>query len=147
MTPEQLKEACATAAACARKLRLPLRSRILQSRAGEFLGAGVGSSLDFQDHRAYVPGDDPRHINWQAFARTGHYTMKLYREEVRPIVDLVLDVGVDVLRPGQGASQLRVVLPLFRERPACGGLAACLPGGGRAGPASGARGARHTPLA
>jgi uncharacterized protein (DUF58 family) len=57
------------------------------------MGLGVGSSLDFQDHRAYLPGDDPRQINWQAYARTGHYTMKLYREEVRPLVDIVLDAS------------------------------------------------------
>ena len=49
--------------------------------------------MDFQDHRAYSPGDDPRHINWQAYARTGSYTMKLFREEVRPIVDLILDAS------------------------------------------------------
>ena len=61
--------------------------------AGEFQGAGTGSSIDFQDHRAYMPGDDPRHINWQAYARTGQYTMKLYREEVRPVIDIILDAS------------------------------------------------------
>jgi hypothetical protein len=61
------------------------------------MGHGVGSSLDFQDHRAYLPGDDPRQINWQAYARTGNYTMKLYREEVRPLVDIVLDVSESML--------------------------------------------------
>jgi len=89
----QLADAHRAALAAAGRLRLPLRSRVWQGQAGEFLGAGVGSSLDFQDHRTYVPGDDPRHINWQAYARTGHYTMKLYREEVRPVVDLVVDVS------------------------------------------------------
>lgn len=49
--------------------------------------------MDFQDHRAYSPGDDPRHINWQAYARTGNYSMKLFREEIRPIVDLVFDAS------------------------------------------------------
>ncbi len=90
---ETLRNASAAAAVCAEKLRLPLRSRVWRGQAGEFQGAGVGSSLDFQDHRNYAPGDDPRHINWQAFARTGNYTMKLYREEVRPVVDLVFDVS------------------------------------------------------
>jgi uncharacterized protein (DUF58 family) len=56
----------------------------------------VGSSLDFQDQRTYVPGDDPRHINWQAYARTGSYTMKLYREEVRPVIDLVFDTSASM---------------------------------------------------
>ncbi len=93
MTAEELSTCHATALAAAGRLRLPLRSKVWKGAAGEFLGAGVGSSLDFQDHRTYVPGDDPRHINWQAYARTGTYTMKLYREEVRPVVDVVLDAS------------------------------------------------------
>ncbi|MEM9236978.1 MAG: DUF58 domain-containing protein [Verrucomicrobiota bacterium] len=93
MTPEDLSHCHARALAAAGRLRLPLRSRVWKGQAGEFAGAGVGSSLDFQDHRTYVPGDDPRHINWQAYARTGTYTMKLYREEVRPVVDVVFDAS------------------------------------------------------
>ena len=93
MTREQLQQCYARAMAAAGRLRLPLRSRVWRGQAGEFNGGGTGSSLDFQDHRAYLPGDDPRHINWQAYARTGHYTMKLFREEVRPVVDLVFDVS------------------------------------------------------
>ncbi|SKA76216.1 Protein of unknown function DUF58 [Prosthecobacter debontii] len=77
----------------ARVLKLPFRRQRWRGQSGEFQGTGVGSSLDFQDHRAYIPGDDPRQINWQAYARTGTYTMKLYREEVRPLVDLVVDVS------------------------------------------------------
>jgi len=93
MSPAQLKQARIIASACAENISLPLRSRVWKGMAGEFAGAGSGSSLDFQDHRNYVPGDDPRHINCQAYARTGSYTMKLYREEVRPIVDIILDVS------------------------------------------------------
>lgn len=83
----------ARARAWARVLKLPFRQQRWRGNSGEFMGAGVGSSLDFQDHRVYLPGDDPRQINWQAYARTGTYTMKLYREEVRPLVDLVFDVS------------------------------------------------------
>ncbi|MBT8036271.1 MAG: DUF58 domain-containing protein [Verrucomicrobiae bacterium] len=81
------------ASVCADHLTLPLRSQVWRGMAGEFQGAGTGSSIDFQDHRAYVPGDDPRHINWHAYARTGHYSMKLYREEVRPVIDIILDAS------------------------------------------------------
>ncbi|TDU81386.1 uncharacterized protein DUF58 [Prosthecobacter fusiformis] len=77
----------------ARVMKLPFRQQKWRGHSGEFQGTGVGSSLDFQDHRVYIPGDDPRQINWQAYARTGTYTMKLYREEVRPLVDLILDVS------------------------------------------------------
>jgi hypothetical protein len=88
-----LQRARANALAATMRLRLPLRSKSWRGQAGEFTGSGTGSSLDFQDHRAYAPGDDPRHINWQAYARTGNYTMKLFREEVRPVVDLIVDVS------------------------------------------------------
>ena len=82
--------------AAAAAMRLPFRSRVWRGQSGSWVGAGTGSSIDFQDHRPYVPGDDPRHIDWQAYARTGNYTMKLYREEVSPNVDLVLDVSASM---------------------------------------------------
>jgi uncharacterized protein (DUF58 family) len=75
----------------AARWRLPFSRQAWRGLAGNWMGAGAGSSLDFQDHRNYVPGDDPRHIHWQAFARTGALTMKLYRAEVAPFVDLVVD--------------------------------------------------------
>ncbi len=93
MTLEVLQRCHANALAVSGRIRLPLRSRVWKGQAGEFTGGGTGSSMDFQDHRAYSPGDDPRHINWQAYARTGSYTMKLFREEVRPVVDLILDAS------------------------------------------------------
>ncbi len=89
----ELKAIAARARAHAERFALPLREQRWGGGAGEFAGAGAGSSLDFQDHRAYVPGDAPRHINWQAYARSGHYTLKLYREEVRPVVEILLDVS------------------------------------------------------
>lgn len=70
---------------------LPLGRKVWRGGGGDWQGAGVGDSLEFQDHRAYFPGDDPRQINWQAYARTGEYSMKVYREEVRVMVDVVVD--------------------------------------------------------
>ena len=92
-TPEHLQAIQLRAREWARVLKLPFRQQRWRGHAGEFTGTGVGSSLDFQDHRVYLPGDDPRQINWQAYARTGTYTMKQYREEVRPLVDLILDAS------------------------------------------------------
>ncbi|MEZ5327453.1 MAG: DUF58 domain-containing protein [Verrucomicrobiales bacterium] len=90
---ELLRRTRESARGVTRLVRLPFRNRVWKGAAGEFQGGGAGSSIDFQDHRTYIPGDDPRHINWQAFARTGNYTMKLYREEVRPQVDVIFDVS------------------------------------------------------
>lgn len=64
-------------------------------------GVGIGSSIDFQDHRQYLPGDDPRYIDWSAYARTGHYSMKLYREEVSPRVEIVIDTSASMFTEDQ----------------------------------------------
>ena len=88
-----LNTLAARARAYAERFSLPLKDRNWRGSSGDYAGAGIGSSLDFQDHRSYMPGDDPRHINWQAYARTGHYSLKLYREEVRPVVEILFDVS------------------------------------------------------
>jgi uncharacterized protein (DUF58 family) len=100
-----------SARAAAQVLRLPFRGHLWRGRAGSWLGSGRGTSLEFQDHRAYVPGDDPRHINWQAYARTGLYSMKLYREEVSPSIDVVLDVSASMaLTAAKAARALELLL-------------------------------------
>jgi uncharacterized protein (DUF58 family) len=65
----------------------------LRGRAGERLGAGTGASLEFQDYRTYAPGDDLRHVDWAAYARSELLTVRLYREEVAPRIDLAIDVS------------------------------------------------------
>ena len=75
------------------RVALPLRSRAWRGTSGAWQGRNQGSSIDFQDHRAYAPGDDPRHLDWAAYARTNNYMMKLFREEVSPRLDLVLDAS------------------------------------------------------
>lgn len=103
------------ALAAAARFRLPLRSKVWRGQAGEFTGGGTGSSLDFQDHRAYSPGDDPRHINWQAYARTGSYTMKLFREEVRPVIDIILDVSESMFFDEKKAARTAEIFYLITE--------------------------------
>ncbi len=88
---DPLKAARAEATAASARFSLPFSQRRWQGPVGISAGQGSGSSIEFEDHRPYALGDDPRHINWQAWARTGHLTMKLFRREVSPFVDLVLD--------------------------------------------------------
>ena len=59
--------------------------------AGSQMGKRPGSSLEFIDHREYQPGDDLRRIDWSGFARSDKLTVKLYRDEVSPHLDLVID--------------------------------------------------------
>lgn len=59
--------------------------------AGSRLGHRAGSSLEFMDHREYQPGDDIRRIDWSGYARSDRLIVKLYREEVSPHMDLLVD--------------------------------------------------------
>ncbi len=77
----------------ARGYRLAIPPARAGGRLGEHLGRRAGSSLEFQEHRDYQPGDDLRHIDWNAFARSDRLTVKLYREEVTPHLDLMLDAS------------------------------------------------------
>ncbi|MDR2513080.1 MAG: DUF58 domain-containing protein [Puniceicoccales bacterium] len=106
-----MKNARQTAQTATAVFRLPLGDMAWRGLHGQFASMGTGSSLDFQDHRPYFPGDDPRHINWQAYARTGSYTMKLYRQEVSPRVDLFVDISPSMfLVPEKRARVLAVVV-------------------------------------
>ncbi len=98
----------ANAEILAGRLRLPLRAAA--GGFGQWLGTGIGASLEFQDHREYQPGDDPRYLNWAAYARTGHYTMKMYREEVSPRLDVVLDCSPSMfLQPAKARRTLELL--------------------------------------
>lgn len=94
----------------AQKYRLGLKQPRSSGTGGNWLGVGTGSSVDFQDHRPYAMGDDPRYINWQAYARSGEYTMKLYREEVSPSVDIVFDISGSMFEEN---AKLEMSLALF----------------------------------
>src|ERR1022692_2809336 len=79
-----------TSPARRRKTRPPLRAPDSAGRR-QRLGRRAGSSIDFQDYREYQPGDDLRFIDWGIYARTDRLTVKLFREEVTPHLDLILD--------------------------------------------------------
>src|SRR5688572_13531896 len=79
--------------AVAGAFRLAMPRTPIGGRLGERLGAGTGSSLEFQDYRQYAAGDDLRHVDWAAYARSELLTVRLYREEVAPRIDLAIDVS------------------------------------------------------
>ena len=84
----------------------------LGGRTGERLGTGVGSSLEIQDRRAYVAGDDVRHVDWRAFGRTDQLLVRQYREEILPRVELLCDASASMaVEPDKAA--LAVEVPLL----------------------------------
>jgi uncharacterized protein (DUF58 family) len=74
--------------------RLDVRAR--SGAAGDRAARRRGGSAEFQEHRAYEPGDDPRRIDWLAFARRGEPVVKLFRSEEDVIVRLLIDASASL---------------------------------------------------
>jgi uncharacterized protein (DUF58 family) len=50
-----------------------------------------GFSVEFADHREYVPGDDLKYLDWKVFGRTDRYYIKRYEEETNLRCYILLD--------------------------------------------------------
>lgn len=75
----------------ARNLELNYSSRTRLGMTGTHISRVKGRGVDFEEHRAYQPGDDIRTIDWRVTARTGRPFTKVFREErERPVI-----IGVD----------------------------------------------------
>ena len=97
-----LRNALSSGATLGSAFRLALPREAMRGRDGARAGAGAGSSLDFLDFRDYHPGDDLRRLDWGVYARTDREVVKLYREEVLPRLDIILDVSRSMALPGTG---------------------------------------------
>ncbi len=53
----------------------------------------LGMSVDFAEHRAYMPGDDVRRIDWRLFARTDRLYVKEFEADTNANLQLLLDVS------------------------------------------------------
>lgn len=88
-----------------------------------------GFSVEFSEHRQYRPGDDIRHIDWGAFARSGKYYIKQYEEETNLRSVFAVDRSRSMAYASEGniskyeyAIYLTAALStmLFRQRDAVG---------------------------
>jgi len=52
-----------------------------------------GFSVEFAQHREYVPGDDLKHLDWKVFGRTGRFYLKQYEEETNLACWLLVDAS------------------------------------------------------
>jgi len=77
-------------------LRRRMTVTVQSGAIGERASRRRGGSAEFQDHRAYSPGDDLRRVDWAAFARTGEPVLKLFRAEEDSVLRLVLDASASL---------------------------------------------------
>jgi uncharacterized protein (DUF58 family) len=87
----------------AQALGLKARTIVEGLRVGDHKSPFRGFSVEFVQHREYVPGDDIRHIDWKSYGRSERYTIKQYEQETNFIAHLLLDASRSMLY-GKGAT-------------------------------------------
>lgn len=80
----------------ARRLRFRARPGAVSALAGAYLGARPGTGLTFAELRAYEPGDDVRHLDWNVTARQGRPYVRRYIEERSLTLRIVVDVSASL---------------------------------------------------
>ncbi|MCK4812648.1 MAG: DUF58 domain-containing protein [Candidatus Marinimicrobia bacterium] len=61
-----------------------------------------GFSVEFSQHRQYMPGDDIRHIDWQVYGKTNRYYIKQYEEETNLNTYILVDNSRSMAFSGDG---------------------------------------------
>jgi uncharacterized protein (DUF58 family) len=87
----------------AEALGIQARSIVEGLRVGDHKSPFRGFSVEFVQHREYVPGDDIRHIDWKSYGRSERYTIKQYEQETNFTAQILLD-GSKSMQYGDGAS-------------------------------------------
>jgi len=81
----------------------------------------LGSSMDFAEHRAYMPGDDIRRIDWKLFARSDRHYVKEFEADTNTNFTVLVDASPS-MRYGASADGIGTLSKLDYARY----LAACL---------------------
>ena len=81
---------------------------------GERRSKKRGASVEFDDYRNYIAGDDLRHIDWNVYARLDRFFIKLFREEEDLALHLVIDASasMDAGAPSKLVFAQRVAIAL-----------------------------------
>jgi uncharacterized protein (DUF58 family) len=61
-----------------------------------------GFSVEFAEHRQYMPGDNIRDIDWKVFGKTDRYYVKQYEEETNLRAHILLDVSRSMTFASEG---------------------------------------------
>ena len=56
----------------------------------------LGFSMDFAEHRPYMPGDDIRRIDWKLYARTDRHYIKLFEADTNANFSVLLDLSASM---------------------------------------------------
>ncbi len=74
-------------------LTIEIRRAVDGVLSGKHRSPHRGASVVFVEHREYRPGDDPRLIDWRAYARNDRHAIKRFEQETQLRATLLLDVS------------------------------------------------------
>jgi uncharacterized protein (DUF58 family) len=78
-------------AARLRRLELTVRGVVEGVFAGLHKSPHKGFSIEFAEHREYVPGDELKHLDWTVLARSDRYYVKQYEQETNLRATICVD--------------------------------------------------------
>jgi uncharacterized protein (DUF58 family) len=104
-TPEEKKLLDPQIIQQAEALGLQARSIVEGYMAGAHKSPFHGFSTEFAQHREYVPGDDPRHLDWKVFGRNGRLVVKQYLQETNFVAQILLDGSESMAYGSDGATK------------------------------------------
>lgn len=78
------------------RLRLSVGHKSSMNLSGNRKSVQKGSSAEFSDFREYMPGDDIRRIDWNAYGRLDRFYVKEYMEEKEAVVSVLLDTSASM---------------------------------------------------
>jgi uncharacterized protein (DUF58 family) len=81
----------------AQALGVKARTVVEGLRVGDHKSPYRVFSVEFVQHREYVPGDDIRHIDWKSYGRSERYTIKQYEQETNFTAHLIMDASRSML--------------------------------------------------
>jgi uncharacterized protein (DUF58 family) len=92
----------------ARISRLDIKARLVVEGfiAGLHRSPFHGFSVEFAQHREYVPGDDLKHLDWKVFGKTDRFYIKEYEEETNLSCWLMVDVSESMDYASDGMTKL-----------------------------------------
>jgi len=76
-----------------RKIEIATRRAVESTLSGQYHSVFKGRGMDFQEARAFAPGDDVRAIDWNVSARMGQLFVKRYVEERELTVIVAADLS------------------------------------------------------
>lgn len=78
------------------RLRLSMGHKSSMNLTGNRKSVQKGSSTEFSDFREYMPGDDIRRIDWNAYGRLDRLYVKEYMEEKEAVVSVLIDTSASM---------------------------------------------------